>query len=511
VGLLLVSGRENSLLDPIEDMVADYQAGLLNEGLDPEINIKWGEIDISSGGSQDLGMTDQEWSSTITFSIENNGEGQLTLPDTPAVVLTGNAKYSVTSQPAATISAGSSTLFTVQFAPGGDSGTEEVTVSINNNDPDEGAYTFTLTINADKYEGKKAIDTAGDVREYSSIGVYQANVYISYYDVFNQDLKLAVSPNGGFDWTTLIVDSAGDVGQYCSLCVRENKLYISYYDVTNQNLKLAQSPDGGQNWNIETVDNSTDVGKYSSIDVSDSDEIFISYYDQDQEALKLAKYWFGGSGWEWGINERHDPASAKAGMYSSIDESAGIAYISYYYYTSSQRDLYLRFDVYLDKATDTATTDDGYWSSIVVDGSTVYISYFSWVNQGALWGKITLAKSINGGFDWSNIDVDPCNAIFSSADSTLGFTSLAVDGNNWFISYCGEAGASPADPLRFAKSDDGGSSCALTTIDNSIDKAGYYTSIVVNGTDGSNVYISYHDEGNDNLKFAKSADGGSSW
>ena len=395
--LLLASGCENSLLDTVKKMVDDYQNSLLDSGLDPEINIKWGDADISSGASQDLGMTDREWPSTISFLIENNGEGELTLTDTPAVVLTGNTKYSMTSQPEATISSGSGTLFTVQFSPGGESGTEEVTVTIKNNDPDEGAYTFTLTINADKYQGKKTIDTAGDVGEYSSIGVYQANVYISYYDVINQDLKLAVSPNGGFDWTTSVVDSVDNVGQYCSLCVREDKLYISYYDATNQNLKLAQSSDGGESWNIETVDNSTDVGQYSSIDVSNSDEIFISYYDQVEKELKLAKYWFSGSGWEWNTKDVNTPSTYDIGKYSSICESEGKAYMSYYYLPlSADGELHFQEDGIVAKnvsGTD-PLIDDGYWSSIVVDGLTMYISYFSITNYSMLSGKIVYENKI---------------------------------------------------------------------------------------------------------------------
>ncbi|MBN1837480.1 MAG: DUF1573 domain-containing protein [Spirochaetales bacterium] len=505
----------NPLRDTIDELIDDYQAELAGE--QPEINLKWGSTDIWVGKNQSLGSVDQEWPVEFEFTIENTGQQDLVLTSAPAVRLSVGSLYEVTSQPASPIPPGGSATFAIELDPVDLAGTPSVTVTIDNDDPDELAYSFTLSAVAGKYQGYKAIDATGDVGEHSSIGVHEANVYIAYYDVNNSRLKLATSRNGGYDWSSVQVDNSGDVGRYCSLCLDDDTLYVSYYDATNTSLKLGKSPDEGESWNIETVDDAGDVGRYSSIDVGGDGTIYVSYYDADQKALKLAKYWFQGPGWVWTITEKHDSAttSTDIGKYTAVAEYGGDYYISYYHYTTADRDLYAHFaDVFQELVTGSTTTDDGYWSSIAVAGSTVYISYFSWVSQGSSNARISLAKSTIGyGDAWSIVDVDPGGVLFASSDLDFGYTSIAVSGSNVFVSYCGKSNANPADPLSFAKSTTGGTagSWALTVVDNSIAQVGHYNSIAVNGTDGRNVYISYHDESNGDLKFARSADGGASW
>ncbi len=80
-----------------------------------------------------------------TFTITNSASGNLTLYSSPAVLITGAqaADFTVTAQPSTSLSGNTKTTFTLRFLPLA-IGTREATVTIDNNDPDESPYTFTV-------------------------------------------------------------------------------------------------------------------------------------------------------------------------------------------------------------------------------------------------------------------------------------------------------------------------------------------------------------------------------
>lgn len=116
----------------------------------PEIAVSCEGSNIANGGSLDFGNVEAVWEDdtvTRTFIIENLGEvNSLSLTDTPQVSISGaNASdFSVVTQPAASVSPYGSTYFQITFNPSA-KGTRTATVTFNNNDADEGTYTFTLT------------------------------------------------------------------------------------------------------------------------------------------------------------------------------------------------------------------------------------------------------------------------------------------------------------------------------------------------------------------------------
>jgi hypothetical protein len=109
----------------------------------PEINVKQGATSYASGGSAyDFGSV--AWgsnSSDITFTIENIGTANLTF-STPLFV---SGDYSVITQPTSPVSGPSGTAtFTVRFTPTA-IGTRAGTITITNNDANEGTYVLNLT------------------------------------------------------------------------------------------------------------------------------------------------------------------------------------------------------------------------------------------------------------------------------------------------------------------------------------------------------------------------------
>jgi hypothetical protein len=107
----------------------------------PEIEITQEGSPISSGGEFDFGIALTGSQEDITFTIENNGVGDLILSGSLKVGLVGSGAFTVTSQPISPIVPDKTSDFTISFTP---SGSEEhiATVTILSNDANEGSFEF---------------------------------------------------------------------------------------------------------------------------------------------------------------------------------------------------------------------------------------------------------------------------------------------------------------------------------------------------------------------------------
>lgn len=138
------------------------------------------------------------------------------------------------------------------------------------------------------------VDWSTGVGLYSSIDVDNlGQVHIAYYDETNKALKYALGVLVGPNWTWTIEtvdDQPGDdynVGKYTSVGANSAGVpYISYYDAWNGDLKMAYKP--GLNWILKTVDSVGDVGWFTSLDIDSTDYPHISYYDNSFGDLKYA-------------------------------------------------------------------------------------------------------------------------------------------------------------------------------------------------------------------------------
>ncbi|MCS7003813.1 MAG: choice-of-anchor D domain-containing protein [Cytophagales bacterium] len=106
----------------------------------PEINVKQNNTDYASGSTFAYGQRLLANNHDMTFVIQNLGGANLTITST-TVSGTG---FSLVSSPASPVAPGDSATFVVRFTPA-TSGSYTGTLTINNNDFNEGTYTINLT------------------------------------------------------------------------------------------------------------------------------------------------------------------------------------------------------------------------------------------------------------------------------------------------------------------------------------------------------------------------------
>jgi hypothetical protein len=114
-------------------------------GYTPEINVKQSTTDIPSGsGPFILDSVKKGTTADTVFTIESLGTGPVLLSGSPRVTVSGGTGFTLQNDAPASIANGDSDTFTVRFnnATPGD---HTATITIANNDQDEGAYTFDIS------------------------------------------------------------------------------------------------------------------------------------------------------------------------------------------------------------------------------------------------------------------------------------------------------------------------------------------------------------------------------
>ncbi len=126
----------------------DAKVFTLSAGSNPEINVQGNSTDIELGDSSPTTTDHTDFGTgygfSRTFTIQNTGSGTLTLGSNAVTISGTNASdFSVTSQPATTVSGSSTTTFTVQFKSVTESARTAL-VSINSDDIHEPNYFFSI-------------------------------------------------------------------------------------------------------------------------------------------------------------------------------------------------------------------------------------------------------------------------------------------------------------------------------------------------------------------------------
>ena len=285
--------------------------------------------------------------------------------------------------------------------------------------------------------------TNSGIGHHGSITVPEpGTVYVSYYDQNDGGLWFAKSTDWGNDgtWTKqLVVDGPQALGQYTSITAPTvNDVYISYYDGSNSDLRLAYSHGAGESgtWSDVYVDGAgVNRGKFSSIDSLDANTFMINYYAPDMDSV-LSRLFLNGP-----ENPSGNPYMVYQ-SYNNIGKSNDLVLVSPQTAVASVYDnvgnkLYF------------ARTDNGNtspWSSTLVHGSNragennsittingdvIYIGYHI-PGQG-----LFAAASYNGGENW-----EEGNEIDVTGGEVGQYTSMAgTPRGNYFIGYYHNTGS----------------------------------------------------------------------
>jgi hypothetical protein len=150
-GTLVVRLNDNANGYVIADSIRVVPGGIGPQS--PEINISGSGQSIADGDATpsatdgtDFGVTALNSDSVAhAFTVVNNGNAVLNLGGLPRISITGaNAgDFLITTQPAASINPNGSTNFSIVFRPTA-AGLRQATITIANNDSDEGPYSFTI-------------------------------------------------------------------------------------------------------------------------------------------------------------------------------------------------------------------------------------------------------------------------------------------------------------------------------------------------------------------------------
>ncbi len=111
----------------------------------PEIVVRQDARLLATGDAILCGSTVVGTPKDVVITIENTGSGELLLPGSPIVILSGTdvTSYSIPTPPAASVTAGANTTFTLRFDPS-TVGDKSATAGFSCNDGDEESYTLAI-------------------------------------------------------------------------------------------------------------------------------------------------------------------------------------------------------------------------------------------------------------------------------------------------------------------------------------------------------------------------------
>jgi hypothetical protein len=111
-------------------------------------------------------------------------------------------------------------------------------------------------------EAGNPVERPADVGEYAQIHIDGNTHYIAFYDRAQGDLVLLEGFAGAY--VSTVVASEGDVGAWPSLVVEGGNVALTYHDITNQDLKLAIREGGGR-FTVTTLDDGPYRGADSAL------------------------------------------------------------------------------------------------------------------------------------------------------------------------------------------------------------------------------------------------------
>jgi len=320
-----------------------------------------------------------------------------------------------------------------------------------------------------------------------------------------------------YDWTSsTIFDGTYDITEGQSLyAIDSNNLFIVFNDWTTYGLCFSKSSNGGTTWSTPvTIDANygyiyTDRAIWVS---SNGQTIYITYVADWDGDIQFAKSTDGGSSFSANSIDTTNFADAQYHSMSVYGTDGQYIYVAYTCLTAiGFNDDAIRL-TYSENYGSTWTTKfvrntivgpNNDIQVVALNANTIYIVAGSVPSlPGSDWG-LSFSKTTDKGDNWTHTVVDDINTYGVGWDQSMYVKDL----NTIYISYSKPQMAPTI--LYLAKSTDGGSSFAISTIDDAYTpgvEGGFWFSSIGSPDNGSTIIISYYHQTLSELKVAYSTD-----
>ncbi len=471
---------------------------------------------VYSYGSININTSDNE-----TFTIQNNGTANLVISGISFIAGDQSEFILNTTSTNMTVPQGNSTTFTATFQPNS-GGTRSAVIRIQNN---ASTIDFTVqghSITSPDIQVRNAQNTVisnGGSFNYVNTNVYSntpttftihntgtANLSISAISLVSGDTNVYAINTSGMNSAVLPNQSTSFSIMFSPTFGGINSaiVRISNNDETHEFTVTGFAFDFQ---GITILDSLDDVGMYSSINVENG-RVYICYYDETNGKVKFARSFDAGLTW----NIETIPYNGDVGKGSSMAVDGNNIFIS----TTVDERIGLIQSVnsgtswntiqILPGETRTYNGDyDEYKTSIAVDGNQIFISYLT---PDTLILQIVISDSYNPFTNWTNNNIYPPPDDFENGY----YSSMHALNGKVYLSHSGYM----QGDLYFTSGTDSISDPFTTQLVDQVNVMGDkgYTSLAYN-TIGTNVhfYIAYYDQSpdNQNLKFARSINNGNNF
>jgi len=365
-------------------------------------------------------------------------------------------------------------------------------------------------------------DDPGTAWQYDpAIAADAGAVYVAWEDERNgnRDIYFAKSTDGGATWSanTRLNDDPGTADQYSpAIAADADAVYVAWTDERNGNgdIYFAKSTDGGATWSANTRLNDDPGGaeQRSPALTADAGAVYVAWTDERNGGsdIYFARSTDGGATWNADVRLNDDPGSAWQWSSPAIAADAGAVYAAWEDERNGNRDIYFArsTDGGATWSADARLNDDPgtasqYDPSIAADADAVYAAWADYRNGNS---DIYFARSTDGGATWS-----ANTRLNDDTGSALSWQpAIAADADAVYAAWADERNGNR--DIYFARSTDGGATWnANTRLDDDPGTAGQQNPAIA--ADADAVYATWEDErnGNRDIYFARSTDGGATW
>jgi hypothetical protein len=319
---------------------------------------------------------------------------------------------------------------------------------------------------------------------------------IAYYHAVDWNLRFAIcsSADGTGEWDLQLVDGDLRVGEYCSLAVVDGLPAISYYDSITPYLgvkfAINSEPDASGTWSAHGVDDYGQPGTPTSL-AEVAGKPAIAYLDMLYDRIAYARNSEAdGSGtWTFSEIDSHWTHNLRRCQLAVIAGKPAVIYLH-------------GFDYHLNYAVNSSADGSGEWAIHVIDEVGNAVGYrltlaevagrpaaaYRLVYNDPQLLRFAICTSADGSGAWNYSTVD-------SYPQSWDYPSLKVVDGYPAIAYCAQDGR-----VLYAVNSmpDGSGDWNITTVAQGVEYVSWTFLAVIDGSPG----ISFHDSGDETLKFA---------